>query len=127
MPTAGRILIVEDDFLGAERVRRVLEDAGYDVVGAVGRTAQALELAGRHAPDLAIVDMMLEIDVDGVHTATELVRRLGVKVLITTGFPDSVIRRYDLDGLACGVLRKPFLDRELLDTVAECLAPAGAA
>ena len=120
MPS-GRILIVEDDFLGAERVRTVLEAAGYDVVGAAGRTDRALELAARHDPDLAIVDMMLEVDVDGVRTATELVRRRRVKILVTTGFPDSVVEAHGVRELACAVLRKPFLDRELLDAVAECL------
>ncbi len=121
----AKILIVEDDFLGAERARLLLDGAGYDVVGVTPRTAAALDLAARHAPDLAIVDLMLEINVDGVHTATELARRHKVRILIATGFPDSVIEGADVDGLACAVVRKPYTDDELLSAVAKCLT-AGA-
>ena len=74
MKTAA-ILIVQDDFLAAERLRLLLVNAGYTVVGVAGRTRGAIDLGKQHHPDLAIVDMMLEIDVDGVHTATELARR----------------------------------------------------
>ena len=123
----ARILVVEDDFLGAERARLLLEAAGHEVVGVAPRTREAFELAARHAPEVAVVDMKLELDVDGVHTATELVRRHDVKVVITTGFPDSVVASHDLHGLACAIVRKPYADRELLDAVAACLRPAGGA
>jgi DNA-binding response OmpR family regulator len=116
------ILIVQDDFLAAERLRLLLVEAGYDVVGVAGRTSGATALADQHRPDLAVVDMMLEIDVDGVHTATELVRRYQVKVLITTGFPDSVIQAEGVPALACAIVKKPYADEEILAGVARCLA-----
>ena len=45
------------------------------MAGVASRTAGADRLAEQHHPDLAIVDMMLEIDVDGIPTATVLARR----------------------------------------------------
>jgi DNA-binding response OmpR family regulator len=63
---AHKILIVQDDFLGAERLRVALQGAGYVVVGVARRSLEALQIAGRDRPDLAIVDMMLEVDVDGI-------------------------------------------------------------
>jgi DNA-binding NarL/FixJ family response regulator len=116
------ILIVQDDFLAAERLRLLLVQAGHNVVGVAGRTRGALDLAGRHRPDLAIVDMMLEVDVDGVRTATELARRHDVKILVTTGFPDSVIQREGVPALACAIVKKPYTDAEILAAVARCLA-----
>jgi DNA-binding response OmpR family regulator len=116
------ILVVQDDFLSAERIRLLLVQAGHDVVGLAGRTRGAVDLADRHQPDLAIVDMMLEVDVDGIHTATELARRYGVKILITTGFPDSVIQAEGVPDLACAIVRKPYTDEEILAAVARCLA-----
>jgi DNA-binding response OmpR family regulator len=115
------VLIVQDDFLVAEQLRRTLEGAGRRVTGVVGRTLPALESASREPPDLTIVDMMPEIDVDGLHTASELARRAGVKVLITTGFPDQVLERYGTDELACAVVRKPYTDEEILDAVRRCV------
>jgi DNA-binding response OmpR family regulator len=61
MMCGGRILIIEDDFLIAEQIRQILVQGGYDVVGMAGRTKRAEE----HGADLAIVNLKLEVDVDG--------------------------------------------------------------
>jgi two-component system, NtrC family, response regulator HydG len=118
---AGTILIVQHDFLAAERLRLLLEQAGYVVVGVASRTSDANELAEQHRPDLAIVDMMLEIDVDGIHTATALAQAHKMKILITTGFPDPVIQAEGVPDLACAIVKKPYSDEDLLAAVAQCL------
>ena len=120
--TPATILIVQDDFLTAERLLLLLEGAGYIVVGTASRTAGASALAAQHHPDLAIVDMMLEVDVDGIHTATALAQEYNVKILITTGFPDSIIQAEGVPDLACAIVKKPYSDDEVLDAVARCLA-----
>jgi hypothetical protein len=43
----GTIIIVQDDFVEAESLRVLLEQAGYDVPGIVGRTGEADDLARR--------------------------------------------------------------------------------
>ena len=117
----GGILIVQDDFIEAERLRLMLGRAGYDVVGVAGRTAGAMQLAAQHRPALAIVDMMLEIDVDGIQTATALAQRHGLKILITTGFPDAIIQAEGAADLACAIVKKPYTDEDILAAVAKCL------
>ena len=121
-----KILIVQDDFLLAEGLRVVLVDSGYEVVGMARDTLGADKLAAQHRPALAIVDMMLEVDVDGLATATFLKDKHGLEILITTGFPDSFVEREGVHELACAVVRKPYLDEEILEAVARCLnrAPA---
>jgi len=121
-----RILIVQNDFLLAEGLRIVIVDAGYEVVGMARDTASADKLAAQHRPALAIVDMMLEVDVDGLATATFLKEKHGLQILITTGFPDSFVEREGVHELACAVVRKPYSDEEILEAVARCLnrAPA---
>jgi DNA-binding NarL/FixJ family response regulator len=116
------ILIVQDDFLEAERLRVLLEQAGYTIAGIAGRTAQAMQLAAAQHPELAVIDMMLEIDVDGIRTATELARQHGLKILVTTGFPESIINAEGVPDLACAIARKPYTDEEILTAVAKCLA-----
>ena len=66
--------------------------------------------------------MMLEIDVDGVHTATALARAHDMKILITTGFPELVIQAEGVPDLACAIVKKPYSDEEVLAAVARCLA-----
>ncbi len=118
---SGGILLVQANFLGAERLRLLLDQTGYRVVGIAGRTAEAIQLVERHQPGLAIVDMMLELDVDGIHTATELARRHALKILITSGFPDFVTEAEGVADLACAIVKKPYTDAELLAAVSRCL------
>jgi ActR/RegA family two-component response regulator len=119
--TQGGILIVQDDFIEAERLRLMLGHAGYNVVGVAGRTDGAMQLAAQHSPALAIVDMMLEVDVDGIQTATALAQQHGMKVLITTGFPDAVIQAEGVPDLACAIVKKPYTDQDILTAVTQCL------
>lgn len=120
-----RILIVEDNFLIAEGIRRTLTAAGYEVVGMAGQTESAEELAREQAVDLAIVSLKLEADMDGVRTATYLQCKHDMKILITTGFNDSVIDQSVGNATAWPCLRKPFSDIELLTAVSACLAESG--
>jgi DNA-binding response OmpR family regulator len=117
-----KILIVQDDSLIAQALESVLEDAGYRVVGMARDTAGAELLATQHRPALAVVDMMLEIDVDGIATATVLGQKHGLKIMITTGFPDSVMEQEGVDDLACAIVKKPYMDEEILTAVARCLS-----
>jgi DNA-binding NarL/FixJ family response regulator len=119
--TPQKILIVQNDFLLAEALRIVIADAGYEVVGMASDTLGADTLTEQHRPALAIVDMMLEVDVDGIATATALKEMHGLKILITTGFPDSFMERQGVHELACAVVRKPYSDEEILEAVARCL------
>jgi ActR/RegA family two-component response regulator len=100
----------------------LLDGSGYRVVGIAGRTSDAIELVKQHRPRLAIVDMMLEIDVDGIRTATVLARGFPLKILITTGFPDFVTEAEGARDIACAIVKKPYTDDELLAAVARCLA-----
>jgi DNA-binding response OmpR family regulator len=117
-----RILIVQDDPMLAAALQSLIEDAGYEVVGIARDTVGADQLATQHRPVLAIVDMMLEVDVDGIATATALKQKHGLEIMITTGFPDSVVQREGVDEFACAVVRKPYTDDEILRAVKRCLA-----
>jgi two-component system, response regulator PdtaR len=121
-----RILIVQDDPMLAAALQSLIEDAGYQVIGVARDTAGADQLAVQHRPALAIVDMMLEVDVDGIATATALKQKHGLEIMITTGFPDSVVQREGVPDLACAIVRKPYTDDEILQAVKRCLSGAGA-
>jgi DNA-binding response OmpR family regulator len=121
-----KIVIVQDDALLAQALQLVVEEAGYEVVGVTRDTAGADRLVAKHRPVLAIVDMMLELDVDGIATATALKHKHGIKILITTGFPDSLMEREGARDLACAIVRKPYMDEEVVQAVAHCLNAGGA-
>jgi two-component system, response regulator PdtaR len=119
--TSQGILIVQRDFLLAECLRQLLADAGYEVVGMARDTAGAEKFARQHRPALAVVDMMLELDVDGIATATFLKQNYGLAILITSGFPESLLERNGAADLGCAVVSKPYSDEQILAAVARCL------
>jgi DNA-binding response OmpR family regulator len=75
-----KILIVDDDPDVLEAGRLVLENEGYQVVLAASR-AEGMKKVAEEAPDLLIVDVMMEEPDDGFVMAQEL-RRQGNTVPI---------------------------------------------
>ena len=54
-----RVVIAEDQVLLREGLRRLFEDAGHDVVGAVDDADRLRAAVSEHKPDLAIVDVRM--------------------------------------------------------------------
>ena len=68
--SAATILLVDDDEVLSQVLRRVLTREGYDVIEA-GNIAQALEAARLHPPLLGLLDLSLP-DGDGIELAKKL-------------------------------------------------------
>lgn len=100
-----RTLIVEDEALVALTLEDILVEAGYDVCGIAHEPQEALRLARQHAPELAVVDVRLAGDGDGIALA-ELLLGIGqVLILFATGNPGEVLERARAGH---GCLSKPF-------------------
>jgi DNA-binding response OmpR family regulator len=69
----AKILIVDDDPDILEAGRLVLEKEGYEVVSAASR-AEGMQLVTDAAPDLLILDVMMELPDDGFVMAQDLRR-----------------------------------------------------
>jgi len=60
--TRARVLVLEDEWLIAEQIGGALAQAGYEIVGPVGRVRQAMDLLEREAVDLAVLDINVHED-----------------------------------------------------------------
>ena len=110
----GKILIVEDDPLLADMVKRYLEREGYRTL-VEDRGENALRTFEVHSPDLVSLDLMLP-DMDGF----DLCRRFSQSssmVLILTAKGEEEDRIAGLEVGADDYLVKPFNMRELLARV----------
>ena len=79
-----RVLVVEDEALTAMALQQLLEDAGYIVLGPVGRVEDALDLLRSGPPDAAVLDVNLfGATVDPV---AAMLKDMGVPFLFCTGY-----------------------------------------
>jgi DNA-binding NarL/FixJ family response regulator len=102
-PSAIRIVIADDQVLLREGVARLLDAAGFDVVGQAGDAPALLRKVGAHQPDVAVIDIQMPPDRtdDGLRAGVEIRRRHPrVGVLVLSQFLEE---RYALDLSAEGV------------------------
>jgi DNA-binding response OmpR family regulator len=117
--SALAVLVLDNQFLLADDVRRVLEQAGAKVLGPCRDEESALKLLQTRAPDCAVLDPDL-----GGGPTYEIARTLkakGVPFVFLTGYDDDVIPPA-FAGAAC--LTKPVDYRRLIEEVARASAPA---
>jgi DNA-binding response OmpR family regulator len=114
----ARILICEDDPCIALGWAELLSDEGYTVVGPAYKAEKALELAYRHLPTLALIDIDLGGPIDGISVAAELAPS-GVSVIFLT----ADYQRAGVEGreLAADILIKPVVENTVLQAVASAL------
>ncbi|MGC8668848.1 MAG: response regulator [Chthonomonadales bacterium] len=120
---AGTILIIDDDEVLTDLLKRMVERAGFNAVSAAS-CSDALEIYRSRGTEIALVitDLML-----GGGSGRGLVQDLlrvdpSARILVTTGFYDE---RDLADLLECGakdVILKPFSSERLLEKIHAVLA-----
>jgi two-component system, response regulator PdtaR len=117
----ARVLIVEDDFLVADEIDRALSDAGFDVVGVAASAHEAMELAESQKPALAVMDVRLAEEGDGIHTALEIFRKFGIRCIFATAQYDQHSRERAQPAMPLGWLQKPYSIVSLVSAVRRAL------
>ena len=121
MSQTASILVLEDDEPLREMVVETLEDHGYIAQGAE-HAEQAIELAIRYPFQLAISDVRMAGDLDGLGAMEVLKRRNpAVRIIIVTGYasPNAPSRAATIQ--VDDYLYKPFLLTALLQAVKQTL------
>jgi CheY-like chemotaxis protein len=117
---APRILIVEDDATIALGLRMLLYHWGYDVIAVAASGEHALVLAAAEPPDLVLMDVRLEGNMDGIETASVLRFQHHMPVLFLTAQTDPRTLERLAASAAGGVLFKP-VDPDRLRTMIQQL------
>ena len=81
-----RILIVEDDFLVSEWIRRMLEQAGYTIAGVAINGLKAVEQAQALRPDVILMDIGLPGEIDGIEAARRIAETCPTPVVVLTAY-----------------------------------------
>ncbi len=111
------ILVVEDEAIIAEHIAILLRNMGYGVVGIVASGEDSVNLAEQTHPDLVLMDIMLQGEMDGVEAAEKIRDRLEIPVVYLTANADNKTLKRASRTLPFGYLIKPFKAKELQVTV----------
>jgi response regulator NasT len=113
-------MTVEDDPIVRADLRLVLEDAGFGVCAGARDGIEAVDLARLHTPDLIVLDLGLP-RLDGVEATRRILSERDVPIIALTGRSTSLAMEA-IEAGAVTFLRKPFVERELVETVTTELA-----
>lgn len=110
---ALRVLIVDDEHLARERLKRMIETAtSHEVVGEASNGLIALEQCEKLLPDLVLLDIRMP-GMDGLETARHLAQQdAPPAVVFCTAYEEHAIQAFDL--LAVGYLLKPVRKEQLV-------------
>lgn len=111
------VLIVEDEVVVARNIEKILSTAGYDLMGSVSTGKEAIEFAREHSPQIILLDIKLEGDLDGVEAGERIFEELFIPVIyITAHADDDTIQRAKLTQ-PFGYLYKPINRNELVTAI----------
>ena len=112
-----RVLVVEDEFLIALDIERILESAGAKNIVVVNRVAEALAALGRQQFDVAVLDFKL--DHGDVLPAAEKLSASEVRFIFLTGAPAEVQQAQRMRNVP--VVAKPFDSATLLAAMSKAM------
>jgi CheY-like chemotaxis protein len=115
--TRTRVLVVEDEAIVALHLKQELTKLGYDLAGVATTGEQALKLIEGVFPDVILMDIHIQGEMDGIETATRIPRYLHIPVIYLTAYSEDTTLKRASDTRPYGYLIKPFLDRELHATI----------
>ena len=83
-----KVLIVEDDKIIVDIEQWRLSKLGYDVCGSAGTGAEAMNCVATMQPDIVLMDIHLEGEIDGIETAGRIKKEFDIPVIIVSAHID---------------------------------------
>ncbi|MBI2521641.1 MAG: response regulator [Bdellovibrio sp.] len=112
-----KIVVIDDSDFSRKSIAKILEDAGYNVVGEVSNAEDALKLMQNGPADLYIIDVVMP-DVSGLELANKIRENQAQAglIMMSSLYNDSLVIEAISNG-ANDFLKKPFRSTELLMSV----------
>jgi len=112
-----RILVVEDEFIIARAIENSLEMMGYSVIDVVSSGKRAIEKTESKKPDLILMDIKLQGEMDGIEAACQIRSRFNVPVIFLTAYSDEYLKERANKTDPVGYIIKPFKNQALKSAI----------
>jgi two-component system, response regulator PdtaR len=116
-----KVLVVEDDQILAIVQTRYLQKMGFMVVASVSNGLAAINAVKELSPDIIIMDVRIEGEMDGVDTMKEIQKFSSVPVIYSTGNSEPSILNKATETNMKGFLVKPINYNELEELINKAL------
>ena len=108
-----RILVVEDEQIIGEDIKRTLEQFGYSIIGIMTTGEETLQKIDKLNPDMILMDIMLGGTLTGIETANEVLKSYDIPILYLTAYANDKILEEAKLTQPFGYIIKPFEEKEL--------------
>jgi len=108
-----KVLIVEDDKLIVYIEQWRLSKLGYEVCGSAGTGIEALNCVAKMRPDIVLMDISLEGEMDGIETARQIKKNFNIPVIFVSAHVDGATIERARAIHPGGFIQKPFNDDDL--------------
>ena len=112
-----RILIVEDEAVTSVMLEKTLKELGYEVVGSAFDGHEAIEQAREKKPDIILMDIRIQGEMDGIETAKQIYQQYHIPVIYLTAHSDEATVQKAVHSEPFGYLIKPLDERALHTTI----------
>jgi DNA-binding response OmpR family regulator len=113
-----KVIIVEDEFIAAEFLKEMLEEADVEVLDIIDTGKEAIATCIKKQPDVIFMDVMLADNVSGADAAIAISRQSpNSKIIFLTAYIDEDIIEYAAEANAVGYLTKPYNKMQILATL----------
>jgi DNA-binding LytR/AlgR family response regulator len=119
------ILVTEDESIVRKDIERCLGNLGYNVVASADNGEDAISLAMKHKPDLALMDIMIKGDMNGIAAAEEIKRNMDIPVVFLTAYADESTLNDAKMAEPHGYILKPFKDVDIQTAIEMALHKHG--
>jgi two-component system, response regulator PdtaR len=114
--------VVEDEAVVALFLADLLAELNYDVCGVAATGREAIALAAERRPDIAMVDVRLKGDLDGLDTARQLNDQFNIRSVLLSGDPEALRAAASRGVSPLGILNKPYTPDQLESVLARAFA-----
>ena len=113
----AQVLVVEDEAVVAIDIQSKLQDLGYSVIALIRSGEEAVQTACEMRPDLILMDINLQGEMDGISAAACIQKNNSTPVVYMTAHGDSETLRRAKMTEPLGYIIKPFDEQGLRATI----------
>jgi signal transduction histidine kinase len=112
-----KIMVVEDERIVGLNLKQRLVRMGYEVTAIATSGQKALAAIAANRPDIVLMDIHIDGDMDGIETAAAIPPDLHLPVVYLTAYSEEATLDRARETQPYGYLLKPFSERELHATM----------